>query len=136
MCWCQALLLRGWRLPWCSTPPRLQVGQEPGITRKGLDLHTSLRVPLWDALLGATARVTTLRGDARLDIPAGTAHGTVLTLPRAGVEREGGGAASRGAHHFRVHLALPREVSGEEAALLQRLADLQQQRQRRRGTKP
>lgn len=113
----------------------MQVDQEAGWRRQGLDLHSPLAVPLWDALLGGTATVATLRGAARLDIPAGTAHGTVLTLPRAGVERAGGGAASRGAHHFKVHLSLPREVSGEEAELLRRLADLQRQRQRRRDSK-
>lgn len=113
------------------SPPclyRLQVSQEEGVWRQGLDLHSQLQVPVWDALLGGTATVATLRGAASLAIPPGTPHGAVLTLQREGVEREGGGPASRGAHHFRVSLQLPRQVSGAEQTLLQRLAELQQQR--------
>lgn len=114
--------------------------------RRGLDLHSRLSVPLWDALLGGTVTVTTLRGEASLAIPAGTQHGAVLSLASAGVEQpagsrgvsSGGGSsrrgrqqAARGSHHFEVCVQLPRDVSSAEEALLLRLRELQHQRQQR-----
>ena len=99
--------------------------QEASIWRSGLDLHSQLAVPLWDAALGGTATVHTLRGTASLAIPPGTQHGAVLSLAAAGVEREGAG---RGQHHFEVLVELPRQVSSAEVALLQRLAELQRWR--------
>ncbi|KAL4458990.1 hypothetical protein ABPG75_013855 [Micractinium tetrahymenae] len=137
----------------------LQVAQEEGMWRRGLDLHSQLAVPLWDALLGGTATVATLRGAASLTIPPGTQHGAVLSLAHAGVEQDaggsgdwgstasagaggwsrGGGSSSRGAagqqslrgsHHFEVCVQLPRELSSAEEALLRRLRELQRQRQR------
>jgi len=109
--------------------------------RQGLDLHSLLAVSLWDALLGATTTVRTLRGIASLTIPPGTQHGAVLSLAQAGVEREAGGqgldqVAARGSHHFQVVLQLPREVSKPEAELLQRLAHLQQRRQQQQQWLP
>lgn len=120
--------------------------------RSGLDLHSRLLVPLWDALLGGTVTVTTLRGAASLTIPPGTQHGAVLSLASAGVEQEAGGRddgsgsgsrggagqqAARGSHHFEVCVQLPRDIGGEEEGLLQRLRELQhqqqQQREQRRG---
>lgn len=107
----------------------LQVAQEEGIWRRGLDLHSQLAVPLWDVCLGGTTTVATLHGDARLAIPPGTQHGAVLSVPRAGVRREGRGPRPCGSHHFEVLVQLPREVSGVEARLLQRLAQLQGEQQ-------
>lgn len=87
--------------------------------RQGLDLHSQLAVPLWDALLGGTHTVPTVWGDAPLSIPPGTQHGAVLSLARAGVRRQG-------SHYFQVQLQLPRLVSTAERELLQQLATLQQ----------
>ena len=97
--------------------------------RAALDLHSQLSVPLWDALLGCTATVSTLRGSASLTIPPGTQHGAVLSLQRAGVQREGGAGqrGSWGAHHFEVLVQLPRQVGSMEQQLLQRLAELEDQ---------
>jgi molecular chaperone DnaJ len=97
---------------------RIRVRRGGGIRREGLDLHSTLRVSLWDAVLGGTATVTTLRGRrCELAVPAGTPHGAVLSLPREGV----GGA---GAHRFRVELCLPTALTREEEALVRRLAAL------------
>lgn len=112
------------------------------MSRQGLDLHSQLAVPLWDALLGGTATVMTLRGTASLTIPPGTQHGAVLSLAHAGVEqgsssrdgwiRSASGSrqqVARGSHHFEVCVQLPRDVGGAEEALLRRLRELQRQRQ-------
>lgn len=121
--------------PSCPTPhaaqppphpyhPPSQVEHEPGIWRRGLDLHSQLQVPLLDALLGGTRTVPTVWGNARLSIPPGTQHGAVLSLERAGVRRQG-------AHHFQVQLQLPRELSSAEQEVLLQLAALQRRRRRR-----
>ncbi|PRW59959.1 dnaJ-like protein subfamily A member 2-like [Chlorella sorokiniana] len=102
----------------------VQVEHEPGMWRRGLDLHSQLQVPFLDALLGGTHTVPTVWGNARLSIPPGTQHGSVLSLDQAGVRRQG-------SHHFQVQLLLPREVSSAEQELLQQLAVLQRRRRRR-----
>jgi hypothetical protein len=107
-----------------------QVRPERGLRRQGLDVHSQLAVPLWDVLLGGTATVRTLRGDACLAIPPGTQHGAVLSLSQAGVHAEGRGRAVRGSHHFQVRVQLPeaQQLTAAQQQLLERLADLQQQR--------
>lgn len=101
---------------------------EEGIWRQGLDVHSRLAVPLWDALLGGTATVATLRGASSLPIPPGTQHGQVLSLPHAGVHREGRERPARGSHLFEVAVQLPSQLSSAEEALLLRLAELLRQR--------
>ncbi|EIE21396.1 DnaJ-domain-containing protein, partial [Coccomyxa subellipsoidea C-169] len=55
-----------------------------GIVRRGLDLYSDVIVRYTDAILGGSAAVATIRGEARLPIPPGTQNGQVLTLPGAG----------------------------------------------------
>ncbi|KAI3436229.1 hypothetical protein D9Q98_002283 [Chlorella vulgaris] len=108
----------------------VRVRPERGLRRQGLDVHSQLAVPLWDVLLGGTATVRTLRGDACLAIPPGTQHGAVLSLSQAGVHAEGRGRAVRGSHHFQVRVQMPeaQQLTAAQQQLLERLADLQQQR--------
>jgi DnaJ-class molecular chaperone len=88
----------------------------PGLSRKGVDLHSPLPLNLWDALLGGEVTVTTVRGVAvQLVVPPGTAHGVVLSLPREGVD-------ARGSHHFEVKIATPTALTVAEEALVRRLA--------------
>ena len=115
------LLQPAWAPPFPPLPP--QVEHEPGMWRRGLDLHSQLPVSFLDALLGGTHTVPTVWGDASLSIPPGTQHGAVLSLAGAGVRRQG-------SHHFLVQLQLPREVSSAEQELLQQLAVLQRRRRR------
>jgi hypothetical protein len=80
-----------------------------------------------DAILGGSAAVATIRGEAWLPIPPGTQDGQVLTLPGAGISpgaaavgRDSGqagqprqlaaGSRQRGAHHYTVVLLLPSQV--------------------------
>eukprot|EP00887_Chlorella_sp_A99_P006673 scaffold3.g6673.t1 len=118
----------------------VQVREAEGISRQGQDLRSRLAVPLWDALLGGSATVATLYGEAQLPIPPGTQHGTVLALARAGVQRLGGQPHERGAHLFEVCLELPGPAGAgsERQRLLRQLAALQErQRQpaaRERGS--
>ncbi|KAK9908014.1 hypothetical protein WJX75_001548 [Coccomyxa subellipsoidea] len=112
-----------------------------GIQRRGLDLYSDVIVKYTDAILGGSAAVATIRGEAWLPIPPGTQDGQVLTLPGAGISpgaaavgRDSGqagqprqlaaGSRQRGAHHYTVVLLLPSQVSDEEHSTLQRLRQL------------
>ncbi len=97
---------------------RVAVRAGAGVERKGMDLLSEVHVPLLVAILGGTVTVTTLtEGPRPLKVPPGTSHGTQLTLER-------GGVLGRGAHHFRVRVKVPREVSPAEEAVLRRLAEV------------
>ncbi len=80
-----------------------------------------------DAILGGSAAVATIRGEARLPIPPGTQNGQVLTLPGAGISpgaaaigadagqpgqprQLAAGSGQRGAHHYTVVLLLPSQA--------------------------
>lgn len=57
-------------------PPRcacfaLQLEPHTELRREGVDIHSRLHVPLWDAILGAPAQVETLRGQATIQVPPG-----------------------------------------------------------------
>lgn len=97
---------------------RVAVRAAAGVERRGLDLHSDVAVPLVVAILGGTVTVATLtEGPRPLRVPPGTPHGAQLTVER-------GGVLGRGAHHFRVRVSVPREVTPAEAAVLRRLAEV------------
>ena len=83
--------------------------------------HVQVIVRYTDAILGGVTEVPTIHGQARLQIPAGTQSGQVLTMRGAGISpgaaglaamegtlQIGAGDSQRGAHHFTVIVLLPR----------------------------
>ena len=53
----------------------------------GVDLSTEVKVDLYTAILGGTATVSTLSGDVRLTIPAGTQPGQKIRLAGRGLPK-------------------------------------------------
>lgn len=56
---------------------------------KNNNLHTTLDIPLIDALKGCKKTVKTLEGDKEIVIPAKTKNGEQVIIPNLGVSREG-----------------------------------------------
>jgi DnaJ-class molecular chaperone len=99
---------------------RVAVAPHPVFTRRGDDLELDVDVPVWDAALGAEARVPTLKGKTlALSIPAGTEGGRVFRLAGQGMPRSGG----FGDLLARVRITLPGELTAEQRELLARLRD-------------
>eukprot|EP00878_Enallax_costatus_P007511 GHUV01007867.1.p1 GENE.GHUV01007867.1~~GHUV01007867.1.p1 ORF type:complete len:216 (+),score=67.34 GHUV01007867.1:726-1373(+) len=118
---------------------KLQVYSLDGMTRKGDDLHSKLALSLYEALLGGSVDVKTIRGLRSLRVPAGIQHGDVLCARDAGVPRPGINGVEYGHHYFEVDVRIPNSqgASAAEIQLLQQLAGLlggiQEGQQRQQG---
>eukprot|EP00879_Flechtneria_rotunda_P020259 GHRR01021307.1.p2 GENE.GHRR01021307.1~~GHRR01021307.1.p2 ORF type:complete len:134 (+),score=48.37 GHRR01021307.1:1086-1487(+) len=105
---------------------RLQVYDLADVTRRGDNLYSKLIVGLYEALLGTSVDVTTVRGQKSLIVPAGTQHGQVLCVKGAGVARPGVNGVVYGNHYFEVSVLIPsaEEASTVELKALQELGRL------------
>jgi molecular chaperone DnaJ len=100
----------------------LRVRPHPRIKRDGVNLVADLQIPYTQAALGATIDFETLDGVEPLEVPRGTASGTVFRLRGKGVphlERR-----ARGDLLVTVVVDVPTELSEEEEELVRRLAEL------------
>jgi curved DNA-binding protein len=101
----------------------VRVEPHPGITREGNDLHQTIPVGLYAALLGEKTPIKTLKGQVTVNIPKGTPNGKVLRLrglgmPVYGKKNEFGNLV------VTVDVVLPQHLSEEEIGLLRQLAAL------------
>ena len=92
--------------------------------REGDDLVHALSLGISEAVLGTTATVPVIEeGETSLDIPAGTAHGTVMRLRGKGMPRLR--RRGRGDLLVEIEIAIPERVSDEAAEALRAYAAAQ-----------
>ncbi|MDQ3935430.1 MAG: molecular chaperone DnaJ [Actinomycetota bacterium] len=99
----------------------VRVGQDERFVRDGNDLVSQVPVSAADAALGTSAEVETLDGPERIEIPAGTQPGTVITLPGKGMPPLSRGR--RGDQRVYVNVVVPGRLSREQQDLLRRFRD-------------
>ncbi|MBI3649133.1 MAG: molecular chaperone DnaJ [Actinobacteria bacterium] len=102
--------------------------------RRGQDLFSVLEVPFTQAVLGAQLEIETLDGPDRIRIDPGTAPGTVIRLRGKGVpnlNRRG-----RGDLFVAIEVSVPKGVSKQERELVERLAELRDERTSKREPTP
>jgi len=99
----------------------VRVHEDERFVRDREDLHTVIDVPAPLAALGTTVRVPSLDGEIPVEIPAGTQPGEIVTLRARGMPPLGRGRT--GDLHVHVNVVIPRRLSREQRALLERLAD-------------
>jgi molecular chaperone DnaJ len=100
----------------------LRVAPHPRFEREGVDLHTTVRLPYTQAALGTTLSFETLDGIEEIEVPRGTAPGSVFRLRGRGVphlERR-----SRGDLLIEVVVDVPTELSEDEEDIIRHLAEL------------
>lgn len=102
----------------------IDVKQHDTFRRDGQDTIVQLQVPYAKMVLGGPITVPTVRGEEELNVPAGTESGKVFTLRGKGLDDPRGHRA-RGNHHVQTVVAVPKNVSPEEAELLRKLAEVQ-----------
>ena len=102
----------------------VEVAEQPHdtFTREGSDLHCHIQVPMTAAALGTDLILTTLDGEEKLDIRAGTQSGTVFTLRGKGVPRLR--STQRGDLLVHVDVRVPTRLDEEQERLLRELAAL------------
>ena len=101
---------------------RLDVEQPEDFERRNQDLYTVLDVTITQATLGAEIVIHGLDGDETIRVESGTPSGAVVRLKGKGIpnlQRRG-----RGDLYVTLHVVTPTELSRDERALLEQLADL------------
>jgi molecular chaperone DnaJ len=101
----------------------VEVGEDPRFERDGVDLITRLEVSFPTMVTGGAVHVPTLEesgeGSTTLEIPVGTAPGTVFSMRGRGVPRLDG--RGRGNLVIVAQVAVPKAVSGKARELLMAL---------------
>ena len=100
----------------------LRVRPHEYIQRDGVDLVSELAVPYTQAALGTTLDFETLDGNTELEIPRGTASGTVFRLRAKGVPHLD--RRARGDLLVTVVVEVPTELNDDEEDLIRQLAEL------------
>ena len=95
--------------------------------RKGNDLHVTVSVDLYTALLGGVATVPTPSRPVALKIPPGTANGRVFRLNGLGMPNMRK-SDKLGDIYARVEVALPEKLSDREKELFEELRQLQEEK--------
>ena len=94
----------------------------PKFTPHGDNLEVEVPVPYTTAALGGEIRVPTLRGNVTMKIPGGTQSGQNFRLGGQGITKLIGG---RGDLMAKIKITVPKNPTGEERALLEKLAGMQ-----------
>lgn len=101
----------------------IKVSSHPYFRREGNNLLVDIPVTPAEAVLGAKIDVPTLsEGQLLMKMPPGTSSGTRLRLPGMGVRDQR--TAKNGDQFAVIKIVIPKDVSPEEQALYQQLADL------------
>ncbi len=108
------------------------IKKHPFFVREGNNLLCEMPITFVQAAVGAEIEVPTLKGKARLKVPAGTAAGTVFVLKGLGMPVLKGGG--RGDQIIRVRVEIPGKLSEREKELLREFERLN--KERKAGKKP
>ncbi|OYW31230.1 MAG: molecular chaperone DnaJ [Chthoniobacter sp. 12-60-6] len=95
---------------------------DPRFSRRDADLWRTESVSVVDAVLGTSLQVPTLKGHAKIKVPAGTQPDTVLRLPGEGLPRFG--SKGQGDLYVRVGVHVPEKLSSEERRHYEQLRSL------------
>jgi molecular chaperone DnaJ len=93
----------------------VQVEPHPDFSREGLDIISVAYIPFTTAALGGEVEVQTLRGSAKLKIPAGIQPTQTLRLRRQGIHTQSG---EKGDHLVRVAITVPKDLTKRQEELL------------------
>jgi len=99
---------------------KIAISSHEHFRRRGSCLESEITLSLTDVLLGTHTTVDTFWGPADLRIPAGTQPGAVFRLRGMGVEKADG---SRGDHHVRLRIPLPRQLTPAQKELVRKLKE-------------
>ena len=94
-------------------------------SRDGNDLLCTMQSSMTDAILGASTTVDGLDGKVKVDLPAGTQSGDIITVRGRGIQ--GLQTTVRGDLKIAVQVATPTKLSSREKELVTQLAALRQE---------
>lgn len=105
---------------------RIEVEPDRQFERSGTDLHTTVEVDMISAALGAEMDMSSLDGEYRLKIPAGTQPASVIKVRGKGLPPRGGGR--RGSVFVHVDVSVPTRLTGQQKKLLEQYKDTRKEK--------
>jgi curved DNA-binding protein len=99
---------------------RIVVGEDPRFDRRGANLHTTVEVDLYTALLGGTVRVPTITGPVTLTIKPETQNGQTIRLRGKGMPK----LRQKDEHgdlYAKVNVRLPTGLTEQQRQLLEEM---------------
>jgi len=106
---------------------RVQVSPDPRFERRGDDLHTTISVDLYTAVLGGKVQVDTLSGSVQLSIPSGSQNGQKVRLRGKGMPRLQQ-PDQHGDLYVELSVELPTELTPRERQLFEELRRLSEEK--------
>jgi molecular chaperone DnaJ len=103
----------------------VRVNPDPRFVREGDDVHSSVRIPVVEAILGGTVEVETVQGSSTVTIPEGTQPGTVLRMRDKGIVRLG--TSRHGDHYVTVQVEIPKKLSKAERKVVEEWGELRKE---------
>jgi DnaJ-class molecular chaperone len=97
----------------------VRIKADPVFRREGSDIHVTLPVYPWEAVLGAEVMAPTLTEPVKVKVPPGSKADSKLRLKDKGLPSAGGGFGDLFLH---LQITIPPTVTEEERTLYQRLA--------------
>ncbi len=99
----------------------VHVARHKTFTREGDNIHTTVEIPFYVAVLGGKTEVPTLKGMKHVDIAKGTQPGSVLVLPKEGIKSFEGSHV--GDELVKVSVNIPRNLSHKQEELIRKFAE-------------
>ncbi|NLB55912.1 MAG: DnaJ domain-containing protein [Lentisphaerae bacterium] len=100
----------------------INIRPHPVFSVDGHNLHATLSITPWEAVLGATVPFQTFDGTASLKIPAGTQADQKIRLPKKGLPKRTG--KERGDLIITVKIVTPKRITQKEQELFEELAKI------------
>lgn len=98
---------------------RVRHAADPDFEAHGSDLHRSLALAPWEAVLGAEIVVPTIDGTIKLRIPPGSGAGKTLRVKGRGLPK--GRNGERGDFYVKLEIVVPTRIGDAERAAWERL---------------
>jgi len=106
---------------------RIKVSPDPKFERRDDDLHVTVPVDLYTAILGGQAQVLTLNSPVKLTVPAGTQNGRVFRLRGKGLPRLQQ-PEQHGDLYAKVDVRLPMHLTPRQRELFEELQSISQEK--------
>ena len=96
----------------------VEVADDPRFERDGDDLRADVDIPVFTAMLGGEAEVTTMTGKLKLSIPPGTQPEQVFRIAGRGMPHLKD-PSTRGDLYVRIRVKIPRQLSVRQRELIE-----------------
>ncbi|MCH8185958.1 MAG: J domain-containing protein [Chloroflexi bacterium] len=101
----------------------IEIAPHRRFQRKGDDLYVDINIPVEDAVLGADAEITTLKGRVKLKVPEGSQNGQRIRLTGQGMPKLGD-PDRKGDLYVTLRPTLPKRPTSDERELFEKLRQL------------